>query len=84
MVGGSDEMIKRAVLNGTGYAILGQNAIENEINDGSITILQHISASIITSAINLKVRSDEPNILTFHEFLQNAWRVSNNLSESLG
>jgi len=83
MVGGSDEMIKRAVLNGTGYAILGQNAIENEIQDGSIKILQHVSESIITSAINLKVRSDEPNILTFNEFLQNAWPVSNNLSETL-
>ena len=82
MVGGSDEMIKRAVLNGTGYAILGQNAIENEIQDGSITILQHVSESIITSAINLKVRADEPNILTFNEFLQNAWPVNNNLSKS--
>jgi len=69
-------MIKRAVLNGTGNAVLGQNAIENEIQEGSITILQYVSQSIITSAINLKVRSDELNILTFHEFLQNAGQLA--------
>lgn len=73
MVGGSDEMIKRAVLNGNGYAILGENVIKNEIKDGSITILQQVSEPIVTSAINLKVRSEEPNIQTFNDFLQNAW-----------
>ena len=58
VVGGSDETIKRAVLNGTGYAILGENIIKNELEDGSITILQPISDSITTYIINLKVRSD--------------------------
>ncbi|MBS4192358.1 LysR family transcriptional regulator [Bacillus sp. FJAT-49705] len=82
MVGGSDEMIKRAVLNGTGYAILGENVIKNEIKDGSITILQQVSQPIITSAVNLKIRSEEPNIQTFHEFLQNAWPVRNNHTQS--
>ncbi|MEH7010500.1 LysR family transcriptional regulator [Neobacillus niacini] len=77
MVGGSDEMIKRAVLNGTGYAILGENVIKNELKDGSITILQQVSDSIITSAINLKARSEEPNIQTFNDFLQIAWSVNN-------
>lgn len=72
-VGGSDEMIKRAVLNGTGYAILGENVIKQEIANGSITILDQISEPIITSAINLKVRSEEPNIMTFCEFLRNRW-----------
>ena len=56
VVGGSDETIKRAVLNGTGYAILGENIIKNELEDGSITILQPISDSITTYIINLKVR----------------------------
>lgn len=75
MVGGSDEMIKRAVLNGTGYAILGENVIKNEIKDGSITILQQVSNPITTSAINLKIRSEEPNIQTFKDFIQNTWPV---------
>ncbi|KAA9028569.1 LysR family transcriptional regulator [Niallia endozanthoxylica] len=73
VVGGSDETIKRAVLNGTGYAILGENIIKNELKDGSITILQPVSESIITSIISLKVRSEEPNIQTFNEFIQGAW-----------
>ncbi len=69
-------MIKRAVLNKTGYAILGENVIRNEIMDGSITILQHVANPIITSAINLKIRSEEPNIQTFNEFSQNAWPIN--------
>jgi DNA-binding transcriptional LysR family regulator len=81
MVGGSDEMIKRAVLNRTGYAILGENVIKNEIKDGSFTILQQVSEPIITSAINLKIRSEEPNIQTFNEFIQNTWPVNKNHNE---
>lgn len=73
VVGGSDETVKRAVLNGTGFAILGENVIKNELEDGSITILKPVSESIITSIINLKVRSEEPNIQTFTEFIQGAW-----------
>ena len=73
VVGGSDETIKRAVLNGTGYAILGENIIKNELEDGSITILQPISDSITTYIINLKVRSEEPNIQTFSGFIQGVW-----------
>ncbi|WP_428910867.1 LysR family transcriptional regulator [Niallia sp. Krafla_26] len=73
VVGGSDETIKRAVLNGTGYAILGENIIKNELDNGSITVLQPVSESIITSMINLKVRSAEPNIQTITEFIQGAW-----------
>jgi DNA-binding transcriptional LysR family regulator len=73
VVGGSDETIKRAVLNGTGYAILGENVIKNELKDRSITILQPVSDPIITSAIHLKVRTQEPNIHTFNQFIQGAW-----------
>jgi DNA-binding transcriptional LysR family regulator len=73
VVGGSDETIKRAVLNGNGYAILGENVIKQELTDGSITILQQVPEPITTSAINLKVRSEEPNIQTFNVFLQKAW-----------
>lgn len=73
VVGGSDETIKRAVLNGTGYAILGENIIKNELEDGSITILQPISDPITTYIINLKVRSEEPNIQTFSGFIQGVW-----------
>jgi DNA-binding transcriptional LysR family regulator len=82
MVGGSDEMIKRAVLNGTRYGILGENAIKNEIKDGTIIILQQASKSIVTSSINLKFRSEEPNIQTFNAYLQNTWPVSNFFSKS--
>jgi DNA-binding transcriptional LysR family regulator len=74
-VGGSDEMIKRAVLNGTGYAILGENVIKQEIKNGTVTILDQVSETILTSAINLKIRSEEPNIMTFCEFLRNRWDV---------
>ncbi|KKK36594.1 hypothetical protein WQ57_18595 [Mesobacillus campisalis] len=73
VVGGSDETIKRAVLNGNGYAILGENVIKNELEEGSITILQPVSDPVITSAIHLKVRSEEPNIHTFRQFIQEAW-----------
>ena len=59
MVGGSDETVKSAVLNGTGYAILGENIIKKELEEGSITILQPVSEPITTFCINLKVRSDE-------------------------
>lgn len=76
--GGSDETIKQVVLNGTGYAIIGENVIKNEIKDGTITVLQQVSEPIITSSINLKVRSEEPNILTFNELLQNAWPLIKN------
>lgn len=74
VVGGSDETIKRAVLNGTGYAILGENIMKNELEDGSITILQQVDEPIITSMINLKVRAEEPNIQTFNEFIRGAWK----------
>lgn len=73
VVGGSDETIKRAVLNGTGYAILGENIIQNELEDGSITVLQQVSEPIITSIVHLKVRSEEPNIHTFNQFIQEVW-----------
>jgi hypothetical protein len=66
------------VLNGIGYAILGENVIKNELNDQSITILQKVNEPIITSSINLKVRSEEPNIQMFNELLQNAWPLIKN------
>jgi hypothetical protein len=53
--------------------VVGKNVIKNELNDQSITILQKVSDPIITSSINLKIRSEEPNIQTFNELLQNAW-----------
>lgn len=76
--GGSDETIKRAVLNGTGYAILGENVIENELIDGSIVILEKVSEPIVTSSINLEARSKEFNIQTFNELLQNTWSLVEN------
>jgi DNA-binding transcriptional LysR family regulator len=76
--GGSDETIKRAVIYGTGYAILGENVIKNELNDGSITILQQISEPIITSSIYLESRSEEFNIQIFNELLQNTWSLVEN------
>lgn len=74
IMGGSDETIKRAVLNGTGYALLGENVIKTEVNDRSITILEQGKAPVITSTINLKTRSKEPNIQTFIEFIQEGWK----------
>lgn len=74
VMGGSDETIKRAVLNGTGYAILGENIMKNELEDGSISILQQVDEPIITSMINLKVRAEEPNIQTFSDFISGAWK----------
>lgn len=73
VVGGSDETIKRAILNGTGYGILGKNIIKNELEDGSITVLKPTSEPITTSMIHLKIRSEEPNLHTFQQFIKNIW-----------
>lgn len=74
--GGSDETIKRIVLNGTGYAVLGENIIKEELEDGSLIVLERIADRVTTSSINLKIRSDEPNIQTFNELLQSAWPLA--------
>ena len=70
---GTDEAIKQAVLNDTGYAILGGNIIQDEIKNGKISILQQIDDPINTYAIHLKERSQEPNIETFTQILQQTW-----------
>lgn len=72
-VGGSDEMIKQAVLNNVGYAILGADILKNELREETITILEKVNEPIVTSAIHLKVRADETNIRTFTAFLQREW-----------
>lgn len=75
VVGGSDAMIKRAVLNDVGYAIIGENAVKKEIEQGIIQALQSIIPVIQTSALFLKARRNEPNIMTFITFLKNAWAL---------
>lgn len=73
--GGSDETIKNIILNDTGYAILSENIIKKELMNGQIKILDEVEGPVTTSAVHLKIRSDEPNIQTFLELLKNAWHV---------
>lgn len=73
--GGSDDTVKQVVTNNIGYAMLAENVITKELSNGSITIIDRIENPIITSSINLKVRSHEPNIQTFYEHLQNTWSL---------
>ncbi|MEW4283107.1 LysR family transcriptional regulator substrate-binding protein [Priestia koreensis] len=71
--GGSDDMIKQAVLNNVGYAILGADILKDELREEDITILEKVNEPIVTSSIHLKVRADETNIRTFTAFLQKEW-----------
>ena len=72
---GRSETIKRAVSEWHWQdAILGgKYHLKNQLEDGSITILQPISDSITTYVVNLKVRCEEPNIETFSGFIQGVW-----------
>lgn len=71
--GGSDETIRRAVLNQTGIALLGENVIKEELATGLLVPLHYCTQSIKTSVIYLKSRSDEPTIRSFCDLLKKAW-----------
>jgi DNA-binding transcriptional LysR family regulator len=72
---GSEETIKRAVLNKTGIAMLSENLIKEELTNGLIIPLHFFTKRIETSLIYLKSRSEETTIQSFSDLLQEAWQV---------
>ncbi|SNT52598.1 DNA-binding transcriptional regulator, LysR family [Bacillus sp. OK838] len=74
--GGSDETIRRAVLNQTGIALLGENVNKEEIADGRLVPLHYCNQSIETSFIYLKNRSEGPTIQSFGDLLKEAWHAA--------
>ncbi|MFE4524926.1 LysR family transcriptional regulator [Cytobacillus firmus] len=71
--GGSDETIRRAVLNQTGIALLGENVIKEELDKGLIIPLHYCKQTIQTSFIHLKSRSEGPTVQSFGDLLKEAW-----------
>jgi DNA-binding transcriptional LysR family regulator len=72
---GSEETIKRAVLNKTGIAMLSENLIKEELANGLIIPLHFFAKRMETSLIYLKSRSEETTIQSFSDLLQEAWQV---------
>ncbi|WP_144525999.1 LysR family transcriptional regulator [Bacillus pumilus] len=71
--GGSDETIRRAVLNKTGIALLGENMIKEELAEGILTPLHYCEKQIETSVVYLKSRSEGPTVQSFCELLKETW-----------
>lgn len=78
---GSEETIKRAVLNKTGIALLSENLIKEELANGLLTPLHYFSNRIETSLIYLKSRSDEITVQSFTQLLQEAWQAADGTPE---
>ncbi|MCU6600138.1 LysR family transcriptional regulator [Peribacillus frigoritolerans] len=71
--GGSDETIRRAVLNQTGIALLGENVIKEELANGLLVPLHYCTQTIETSLIYLKTRTEGATINSFSDLLKDAW-----------
>lgn len=71
--GGSDETIRRATLNQTGIALLGENVIKEELANGQLIPLHYCDHYIETSFICLKARSENPTIQSFYNLLKEVW-----------
>lgn len=71
--GSSEETIRRAVLNQTGIALLGENVIKEELFNGLLVPLHYCTQRIETSVIYLKSRSEGVTIQSFDDLLQEAW-----------
>ncbi|GIN19776.1 LysR family transcriptional regulator [Siminovitchia fordii] len=72
---GSEEAIKRAILNGTGYGLVSSNLIRREITDGKVMHLpltdQQISFK--TSLIYLKKKEEKEILKSFSEVIESLW-----------
>lgn len=74
--GGSDETIRRAVLNQTGVALLGENVIKEELVNGTLVPLHYCTQEIETSLIYLKDRGEGPTIHSFSDLLKDTWQAT--------
>ncbi|WP_028778313.1 LysR family transcriptional regulator [Shimazuella kribbensis] len=70
---GSEEAIKKAVLQASGWALLSSKSIESERNNKSILKIKIADRKIKTNAIFLQNRANEPNIMSFHQLLKENW-----------
>jgi DNA-binding transcriptional LysR family regulator len=70
---GSEEAIKKAVLNASGWALLPSKFMESEQNNKSLFSMKIADQKIKTQAIFLGNRANEPNIQSFHQLLKENW-----------
>ncbi|GIN89054.1 LysR family transcriptional regulator [Siminovitchia terrae] len=72
---GSEEAIKRAVLNGTGYGLLSSNLIKKEIQSGELTPIQLTNQKISfkTSLIYLKKNEEKGVLKSFSDVIESLW-----------
>ena len=73
--GGSEETIRRAVLNHTGIALMGEKLIKEELATGLLVPLHYCTKRIENSVIYLKNRAEEATIQSFTDLLQEAWNA---------
>jgi DNA-binding transcriptional LysR family regulator len=70
---GSEAAIKKAVLDGTGWALLSSNLMKSERNNRSLYSWKITNRKIKTNGIYLQNRANEPNIISFHQLLKENW-----------
>lgn len=70
---GSEEAIKKAVLNASGWALLSSKFMESEENNKSLFSMKIADRKIKTQAIFLGNRANEPNIQSFQQLLKENW-----------
>lgn len=73
---GSEETVKRAVLNQTGIAIIGEDLIREELANGVLMPLHYCTKPIENAVIYLKGRTEEKTIQSFNELLQDTWKAA--------
>ncbi|MBM7609802.1 DNA-binding transcriptional LysR family regulator [Lysinibacillus composti] len=71
--GSSEEMIRRAVLNGTGIGFLGEKGILEEINSKKLIPLYYCTKPILNTAIYLKSNQRNVTIQSFIDVLKGYW-----------
>ncbi|MFD1708613.1 LysR family transcriptional regulator [Siminovitchia sediminis] len=77
---GSEEAIKRAVLNGTGYGLLSGNLISKEIASGDLVpILTDQTIALKTSLIYLKKKEEKNIQKSFSDVIQSLWSKADEL-----
>jgi DNA-binding transcriptional LysR family regulator len=76
---GSEEAIRRVVLNKTGIALLSENLIKEDLEKKALVPLFISNQKIQTSLIFLKKRSDESTLQSFSELLQGTWNSSDTI-----
>ncbi|RST77614.1 LysR family transcriptional regulator [Siminovitchia acidinfaciens] len=75
---GSEEAIKRAVLNGTGYGLLSSNLIKREIQSGELIPIELTDQKIglKTSLIYLKKNEEKDVLKSFSDVIESLWTKS--------